>query len=620
MWLVVALVGVAVVAALAGCEGGDAGAVDVGLPPLGDLAFADLGARCVPRDEVCNGADDDCDGLVDERAGVAAQVFSDVEHCGACDRPCAGANASFACRVGTCVVVGCTPGFGDYNGDAADGCETDCVITAGGREACDGQDNDCDGLMDEDFDFASDVEHCGACGRVCPALPQAAARCVEGACAVAACEVGFVDVDGRSENGCEYACTPRRGDGSGEGPGEVCNGADDDCDGRVDEAMDLIAPADTCGASGVCARACEGEAGCAGGDVCRDGICGPMDVSAMACSTDRECQVVHPGLACLAESQVDGDGVRVERRCAPRGHGPVCDGPAGFRCVRPLVFQPGDEFGLCDETDNDCDGRVDEDYAATLLLEDRVTRRVCSVGRGACAREGVVVCAADGRGTTCSAVPGAPERLNDPDCNGMDDDCDGAVDEDFADDWVVVGGFSIYAYEASRPGATAIAAGVAAVDAAGFVEGRACGRADVLPWTDVTWDEAAAACAGAGARLCSGAEWERACGGAVGDPFPYGNVYGRDRCNGGDYDADPGAAGDQDALRPTGSMAECVRGRVADLSGNAKEWTTEAVDELRVVRGGGFETNLAAGLRCDESGDLKDPALRHPGIGFRCCR
>ncbi|MEZ4434103.1 MAG: SUMF1/EgtB/PvdO family nonheme iron enzyme [bacterium] len=608
-----------VLGALAGCEGETAGAFDVGLPPLADFEVLDQQPRCVPRDERCNGADDDCDGVADEAAGVQAQVFSDVEHCGACGRACAGDNATFACRVGTCVVTGCTPGFGDYNGDPDDGCETDCVITAGGREDCDGRDNDCDGVIDEGFDTASDMLHCGGCGRACPALPQASPRCVEGGCRVETCESGFVDLDGLAENGCEYACAPRGGDG----PGEVCNGADDDCDGRVDEAADRMPPPDTCGASGVCARECDETGGCDGTDRCLDGICVPSEVPDMPCETDAACQRVHPGLACLADGRLEAGAVVITRRCQPRGHGPVCDGPAGYRCVRPLVFSPGDEFGACDAIDNDCDGRVDEDYAASLLLDDRVTPRPCSVGIGACARPGVVRCAADGRGTTCAAVAGRPERNDDPDCDGVDDDCDGELDEDHIDDWVRVAGFEIYAYEASRPGSTRVTPGIR-VDpqdpAAGFREARACSQANVLPWTDVTWEEAAAACAAAGARLCSGAEWQRACGGAVGDPFPYGNVYDGQRCNGGAFDGDAMTPGDQDVARPTGSLLGCARAGVSDLSGNVKEWTTEALDELRVVRGGSYETNLAAGLRCDQAGDLKDPALRHPGIGFRCCR
>ena len=38
------------------------------------------------------------------------------------------------------------------------------------------------------------------------------------------CIEGRINLDGQVENGCEYGCTV--------GDAEVCNGRDDDCDGR----------------------------------------------------------------------------------------------------------------------------------------------------------------------------------------------------------------------------------------------------------------------------------------------------------------------------------------------------------------------------------------------------
>mgnify|MGYP001330156806 CR=1 FL=1 len=101
----------------------------------------------------CNGRDDDCDGQADEYDDVRAIVFSDPENCGACGNSCAAPNAQMGCSVGQCVVNQCDPGFVDYNGDANDGCEASCVLTSGGREVCDELDNDCDGVIDEDFDL-----------------------------------------------------------------------------------------------------------------------------------------------------------------------------------------------------------------------------------------------------------------------------------------------------------------------------------------------------------------------------------------------------------------------------------------------------------------------------------
>lgn len=110
-------------------------------------------------------------------------------------------------------------------------------------ESCNGEDEDCDALVDEDFldaegRFARDPLHCGACNTPCaPPGPNMLAECVglvspgpdglDARCDVR-CEDGFVDVDGLVANGCEC----ERWDG--EGPPPVVGG-DADCDGVVDD-------------------------------------------------------------------------------------------------------------------------------------------------------------------------------------------------------------------------------------------------------------------------------------------------------------------------------------------------------------------------------------------------
>ncbi|MCZ7680054.1 MAG: hypothetical protein M5U28_15335 [Sandaracinaceae bacterium] len=120
-----------------------------------------------------------------------------------------------------------------------------CVPAA--AELCNERDDDCDGLVDEDIDLASDDDNCGECGLRC-APPHAFGACEGGACVVTACDVGFLDLDEDPSNGCEYRCLAVADDDV------ICDLSDDDCDGAVDEDVDLGADAENCGSCGrVCA-------------------------------------------------------------------------------------------------------------------------------------------------------------------------------------------------------------------------------------------------------------------------------------------------------------------------------------------------------------------------------
>src|SRR6185503_18182521 len=83
-----------------------------------------------------------------------------------------------ACVNRVCRSDACTPGFGDCNGNATDGCETDLY---------------------------SDPKNCGGCTNVCATPRNAASLCSAGACGVGACNKGFANCDGDLSNGCEVA-------------------------------------------------------------------------------------------------------------------------------------------------------------------------------------------------------------------------------------------------------------------------------------------------------------------------------------------------------------------------------------------------------------------------------
>ena len=96
--------------------------------------------------------------------------------------------------------------------------------------------------------------------------------------------------------------------------------------------------------------------------------------------------------------------------CGPGGVGTEC----GVQPGEPAVELCGTDL------DEDCDGEVDEGFAAGAE---------CTVGRGECVRVGKLQCSPDGLGTECNVQPGEPgvQRCG----SGLDEDCDGEVDEGF---------------------------------------------------------------------------------------------------------------------------------------------------------------------------------------------
>ena len=102
-----------------------------------------------------------------------ANLDSDPNNCGACGRTCVIPNASASCNLGECTVGICETGFTDDDGQLDNGCEADdetvvdnsCTTTCGSTgttdpnddqtcvapaEECNGLDDNCDGVCDED--------------------------------------------------------------------------------------------------------------------------------------------------------------------------------------------------------------------------------------------------------------------------------------------------------------------------------------------------------------------------------------------------------------------------------------------------------------------------------------
>lgn len=122
-----------------------------------------------------------------------------------------------------------------------------------------------------------------------------------------------------------------------------------------------------------------------------------------------------------------------------------------------------------------------------------------------------------------------------------------------------------------------------------------------LPQVDIDLAGARAACAGRGKRLCTRAEWRRACGAK----YPYGGTYDPDACN------TLGEDGMPKPLVPSGSKARCKGGwGTFDMVGNAAEWTSDGF-----VNGGSAYRHGEAAT----CGQASRRAGGHAYVSFRCC-
>ncbi|MFH1532162.1 MAG: MopE-related protein [Pseudomonadota bacterium] len=104
---------------------------------------------CVLPGEVCDGADNDCDGALDEDFLDGAGKYDTNSHCGACGNDCGNVsppNAITVCNpeplVPECVIQ-CNPGWYDVNVNPLDGCE--CAYQPV-PDIPDGADTNCDGV------------------------------------------------------------------------------------------------------------------------------------------------------------------------------------------------------------------------------------------------------------------------------------------------------------------------------------------------------------------------------------------------------------------------------------------------------------------------------------------
>lgn len=343
-----------------------------------------------PIAELCNGADDNCDGQVDE--GLSGDVCENTNAFGTC--------AGFSgCVDGEVVCLGQIPaaeicnqqddncdgqideGLPDTDGDGVPDCvdddddgdtypdDVDCApldpaINPGAVETCNGSDDDCDGQVDEEgavgcSPFFRDVDGDGFGDDGVPA------RCLCGA------DAG------------SFFTAVRQGDcddltaSTHEGAAEQCNGVDDNCDGQTDE---------------------EGAKGCTPHYLDDDG---------------------------------DGYGQTAISKCLCAGTKGWAPKPGDCNDLNPKIHPDAEE--VCDFVDNDCDGAVDEAGASDcnpfFLDQDGDGWGLSEKVKCLCGPTGAYIATKPGDCddnplTGAKTNPGIPEI-----CNGLDDNCNGETDE-----------------------------------------------------------------------------------------------------------------------------------------------------------------------------------------------
>ncbi|MEY3015193.1 MAG: hypothetical protein RIT45_3928, partial [Pseudomonadota bacterium] len=398
------------------CDGKDNdcdGVIDNGCDDDND-GFCDASMQLVGSPAICPSGGNDCD---DQNPNVNP---SRAEVCGnSIDENCDGATNALN-------ATGCVAFYADADGDtygagtskcyceatgtykvtlAGDCNDADGTINPAADEICDGVDSNCDGVKDEGCDDDGDG-YC-AVGKIV----KTGAICTKGT------------GDCNDKDASIYKGKAQ----------EVCDGVDDDCNGKTDNGCDDDKDG-YCDASAIVANpppavCTKGVGDCddfnydvnpAAAEVCNNGIddnCNNSqnDENAGGCSD--------------FYFDLDGDKYGLSlKKCLCQATGAFTASKAGDCNDTDVLFNP-DATETCDSKDNNCDGNVDEAGAtgcSTYYNDADKDGYGIDVSQCLCGPTGTFTATKkdDCNDSVKTVNPGATEI-----CNDIDDNCTGQVDE-----------------------------------------------------------------------------------------------------------------------------------------------------------------------------------------------